>query len=86
MQVLQLHQLQDIARNIQINSSDLLVTHLHYRLRKTSVDIMAQLQKLPQEMRNEYLSLSLRNLILGIYYNGSLLLEKNQVFNQEDKT
>ncbi|MEH2081619.1 MAG: T3SS effector HopA1 family protein [Nostoc sp.] len=81
MQVLE--KLQDIATHLQIKYSDLFVCHSDYQLPKTSADVIAQLQKLPQKMQFEYLNSLLRNSILSIYYNGSLLLEKTQAIKAD---
>jgi hypothetical protein len=77
MQVIQT--LEDIASHLQIRASDLVVIYYNYQLLKAPRDFIAQLQKLPQEIQDEYLNLFLRSLIAGIYFNGLPVVEKRKV-------
>ncbi|MBG1267504.1 T3SS effector HopA1 family protein [Nostoc sp. WHI] len=77
MQVLQI--LQELASQIEIESYNFVVIHPKFQQQKIPADVLAQLQKLPQNVQDEYLISLLQKLIFGIYYSGESLLKKNQL-------
>jgi hypothetical protein len=74
-----LNQIQDIANQIQIKSSGFFVSYPGYQTLQLCPDVIAQLQKMPQKIQDEYQSSLLTKLIFAIYRNDSLVLEKSQV-------
>lgn len=76
MQLLQI--LQELASQLEIESSNFVVIHPKCQQQKIPADITAQLQQLPQNVQDEYLILLLQKLIFGIYYSGESLLKKNR--------
>ena len=83
MQLLQIFK--DITSHVQIKSSDFFVSHHNYQIPELPVDVIAQLQKLPQKIQDNYLSSLVQNLIHGIYYDGSLVQEKKQAVKTDYK-
>lgn len=67
-----LQALQDVAAHLQIQSSEFFVKHLMQKSVKLPVDVIIQLQKLPQKIQDDYLKEILKNIIRRIYYEGLL--------------
>jgi hypothetical protein len=66
--------LQDIVTQIQIESHHY-IKHPHHKNLELPDSVFSRFQELPLEIRNQHLRLELRNLIYGIYYNGSAKTE-----------
>ncbi|NEQ18394.1 MAG: hypothetical protein F6K44_33935 [Moorea sp. SIO3E2] len=81
MELLQI--LQDIASNVKVKPSVFLVSYHNYESPPIIDDVIKQLQKLPQEVQDKYLSSLLCNLIYDIYYSGLLGLEKKQAVKKD---
>lgn len=66
-----LDSLQDIATNLQIQSS-FCISHPAYKPLELPPEAVARFQRIPLELQNKYLSLQLQSFLYGIYYNGSM--------------
>jgi hypothetical protein len=66
-----LDSLQDIVKNIQIQSN-FCISHPAYKPLELPTEMVARFQQIPLELQNKYLSLQLQNFLYGIYYNGSM--------------
>ncbi len=75
----------DIIDNIQIELSELSVCHSAYQLKKYTLGNIEQIRKLPKDIQDKYLITTIRNIILDIYFNGSLILDKNRSLDKNDK-
>lgn len=73
-----LNQIQNIANQVQIKSTDFFVSHPNYRSLQLSNDLILQLQKLPQNIQLDYLRTLLTKLIFGIYRNDLITLKKSE--------
>lgn len=67
--------LHDIAGNIQIEFSQLCISHSHYPPIETPAATVAQLQKMPQSIQYKYLNSQLLKFIYSIYFEGSRTTE-----------
>ena len=63
--------LEDIVSNIEIESN-FCIRHPDYQPLALPPETVVRFQKIPEELKNKYLCLLLRNFLYGIYYNGSL--------------
>ncbi len=63
--------LDDIVSNIEIESN-FCIRHRDYQPLALPAETVVRFQKIPEELKNKYLCLLLRNFLYGIYYNGSL--------------
>ncbi len=63
--------LQDIVRNVQIESNFRII-HPNYKPLELPTETSSRFQQIPQNLQDKYLSLQLRNFLYGIYYSGSL--------------
>lgn len=66
-----LDSLQDIAKNLQIQSN-FCISHPAYKPLELPAKVVARFQRVPLELQNKYLSLQLQSFLYGIYYNGSM--------------
>lgn len=66
-----LEALQDIVRNVQIESN-FRIAHPGYKSLELSTEELSRFQQMPQRLQDKFLSLQLRNFLYGIYYSGSL--------------
>lgn len=62
----------DIAQKIQIKSG-FCIEHSNYKPYKLPVEVVRQLQQLPIETREKYLSQQLQFFLYGVYYSGFLI-------------
>jgi hypothetical protein len=63
--------LEDIARNVEIRD-DFSIHHPLYKPLEIPAEAIERFQKMPEQMRQKFLSLQLRGFLYGIYYNGSM--------------
>lgn len=63
--------LEDIAHNVEIRD-DFSIHHPLYKPLEIPVEAIERFQKMPEQMRQKFLSLQLRSFLYGIYYNGSM--------------
>lgn len=64
-----LDSLQDIAKNIQIESN-FSISHPTYKPLELPAEVVARFERTPLALQNKYLSLQLQSFLYGIYYNG----------------
>lgn len=69
--------IQNIACNIQIESSEFRISHSHFPAIETPAAAVAQLQKMSQEIQYEYLKSQLLKFIYTIFFEGSRVIEVN---------
>lgn len=65
-----LDSLQDIVRNVQIQSN-FCISHPAYKPLELPAEVLARFQRIPSDLQNKYLNLQLQSFLYGIYYNGS---------------
>jgi HopA1 effector protein family len=63
--------LEDIARNVEIRD-DFSIHHPSYKPLEIPAEAVERFQKMPEQMRQKFLSLQLRSFLYGIYYNGGM--------------
>lgn len=63
--------LKNIVHKIEIKSS-FSIRHPDYKPLELATEAVARFEKMPEQMQQKYLNLQLRNLLYGIYYNGSM--------------
>ncbi|KST62043.1 T3SS effector HopA1 family protein [Mastigocoleus testarum] len=76
MQTIQI--IQEIAKKIQINYSDLSCSHINYQRDKKSTDIVAIFKTLSRKFQYDHLASLLCTLIFDIYFSGEMLLVKKR--------
>jgi HopA1 effector protein family len=64
--------LEDIARNVEIRD-DFSIHHPSYKPLEIPAEAVERFQKMPEQMRQKFLSLQLRSFLYGIYYNGGMI-------------
>ena len=62
---------EDIVSNIELHSN-FCIRHPDYQPFALPAEAVVRFQKIPEQLKNKYLCLLLRNFLYGIYYNGSL--------------
>ena len=62
---------EDIVSNIELHSN-FCIRHPDYQPFTLPAEAVVRFQKIPEQLKNKYLCLLLRNFLYGIYYNGSL--------------
>lgn len=72
----QAEMLQDLVQHIQLRSSG--AYHLHYPLPIVEKLQGDRLQRLPADLRQQYLRLQLRNLLYDLYFSGELAIAAGQ--------
>jgi hypothetical protein len=63
--------LADIARNVEIRD-DFSIHHPSYKPLEIPAEAVERFHKMPEQMRQKFLSLQLRSFLYGIYYNGGM--------------
>ncbi|MDJ0619352.1 MAG: T3SS effector HopA1 family protein [Calothrix sp. MO_192.B10] len=63
--------LQDIVNKVEIQSN-FSIRHPDYKPLEIPAEAVEHFQRLPEEIKEKYLSLQLRSFLYGIYYNGSM--------------
>jgi HopA1 effector protein family len=63
--------LEDIAKHVEIRD-DFSIHHPSYKPLEIPVEAIERFQKMPEQMRQKFLSLQLRSFLYGIYYNGAM--------------
>ena len=63
--------LEDIVNQVEIRA-DFSVRHPEYKPLELPEEAIVRFQKMPEKMRQKYLSLQLRSFLYGIYYSGSM--------------
>lgn len=71
----------DIVNNIEIEQSNLCISHPEYKPLELPELAVSRFKKLPENLKNKYLNQQLSNYLYGIYYNSSL---KNILANDQE--
>jgi hypothetical protein len=64
--------LEDIAHNVEIQDN-FSIHHPSYKPLEIPAEAAERFQKMPEQMRQKFLSLQLRSFLYGIYYNGGMI-------------
>jgi hypothetical protein len=75
--------LQDIVKNIKIDSYRFCISHSHLHPKETPTTVVAQLQRLPQEIKFNYLNSQLLELLYKIYFEGYVFETTQKVKTNE---
>jgi hypothetical protein len=77
--------LQDIACNIQIESSEFRISHSHFPPIETPAAAVVKLQNMSQEIQYEYFKSQLLKFLYSIYFEGSRVIEVTPVIKTNEQ-